>query len=103
MLPPIVVVSSADLEVVDDSGSEIPGSLVVDDDSDTSMFESVVEVDPSGPIGPVSVVLGEESKLEFVRLTFDVRLRIKYYENLSYFILRSKLNCDGNCYQFFIV
>ena len=99
LLPLVVVVSSADLEVVDDSGSQIPGSLVVEDDSDTQTLESVVEVDPSGSIGPLSVVLGEESKVRSLsRLTFDVTIF-----DLSYFaLLQSKSNLfDGNCYSIF--
>ena len=48
VLPPVLVVSFADLEVVEDSDSQIPGFLVVDDDCDTQTLESVVDVDPSG-------------------------------------------------------
>ena len=57
MLPRALVVSSADVEVVDDSGSQISGSLVVEDESDSQTLESVVEVDPSGSIEPGSLVL----------------------------------------------
>ena len=66
MLPPVVVVSSTDVEVVDDSGPQISGSLVVEDESDSQTLESVAEVDPSGSIGPGSLVLGEKLK-EFFR------------------------------------
>ena len=70
MLPPVVVDSSADVEVMDDSGSQISGSLVVEDESDSQTLESVVEVDPPGSIGPGSLVLGEELKVSTLKTVF---------------------------------
>ena len=60
VLPVVLVVSSADVEVVDDSGSGTSGSLVVEDVSGTQTLESVVVLAPSGSTGPGSLVLEEK-------------------------------------------